>query len=226
MLKKNTNWRNAILFGLTFCLCPAVVEAKSQPLARRLTVAVHDHAGVSADTLAEAERTAEAIFKDAGLELQLVDCEPPPEETQAERACTTPQFPNYLQLTIAGRSTSLKDSALGVAYLGPDGTGCYSDVFLKPTEDVQERVLLLRVGVLLGHVMAHEIAHLLLGRDSHSTTGIMRAHWTVQDLESAAKHALLFTQSQATTMRARVAESLCPAESGLIATRRGLEPAN
>lgn len=217
--------KNATLLGLTLCLCPAVVEATSQPLAGKLTVAVHDHAGVSADTLADAERMAEAIFREAGLEVQLVDCEPAPERTRAERACTTPQFPNYLQLTIAGRSTSLKDSALGVAYLGADGTGCYTDVFLKPTEEVRQRVPL-RVGVLLGHVMAHEIAHLLLGRDSHSTTGIMRAHWTDQDLENAGKHALRFTQSQATIMRVKLAESLCPTASGLIATRRSFEPAD
>ncbi len=34
---------------------------------------------------------------------------------------------------------------------------------------------------LLGHVLAHEIAHLLQGIIRHSHTGLMRAHWTVED---------------------------------------------
>ncbi|PYV32761.1 MAG: hypothetical protein DMG22_12175 [Acidobacteria bacterium] len=34
------------------------------------------------------------------------------------------------------------------------------------------------LAVLLGRAMAHEIGHLLLGANSHSRTGIMRASWS------------------------------------------------
>jgi hypothetical protein len=30
----------------------------------------------------------------------------------------------------------------------------------------------------LGHVIAHEVGHLLLGKDSHSPSGLMSARWT------------------------------------------------
>jgi hypothetical protein len=35
---------------------------------------------------------------------------------------------------------------------------------------------------LLAHVLVHEITHLLQGIDRHSSTGIMKAHWTPHDL--------------------------------------------
>jgi len=56
---------------------------------------------------------------------------------------------------------------------------------------------------ILGHAMAHEIGHLLLG-PSHSPAGIMRAEWTRKDLESAARNELSFTPQQMELLRASV----------------------
>ncbi len=39
--------------------------------------------------------------------------------------------------------------------------------------------------VILGHAAAHEIGHLLLGSNSHSPQGLMRARWSRQDLQNA-----------------------------------------
>jgi hypothetical protein len=52
--------------------------------------------------------------------------------------------------------------------------------------------------------MAHEIAHLLLGTNSHSAEGIMRAQWQKEELVSATKGELLFTARQAQAMRQRL----------------------
>jgi hypothetical protein len=38
------------------------------------------------------------------------------------------------------------------------------------------------IGTLLGHVMAHEITHLLQGVELHSDRGLMKAHWSTRDL--------------------------------------------
>lgn len=45
---------------------------------------------------------------------------------------------------------------------------------------------------LLGHVMAHEITHVLERRDQHSATGVMKANWTANDYEAMAVHPLSF----------------------------------
>jgi hypothetical protein len=52
--------------------------------------------------------------------------------------------------------------------------------------------------------MAHEIGHLLLGSNSHSATGIMRAQWSRKDLQRASLEILRFTPAQAERIRADV----------------------
>ena len=53
---------------------------------------------------------------------------------------------------------------------------------------------------VLGHVMAHEIGHLLLGTNAHSTVGIMRPQWQGPELRSIGMGTFLFTPEQARTM--------------------------
>jgi hypothetical protein len=47
--------------------------------------------------------------------------------------------------------------------------------------------------IILGHAMAHELGHLLLGTNSHSSDGLMRAQWNRGDLAEAARGNLLFS---------------------------------
>jgi hypothetical protein len=56
------------------------------------------------------------------------------------------------------------------------------------------------VGVVLGHVIAHEAGHLLIG-NVHDKTGIMRADWDYQQWKEAAAGRLLFSRSQAEQIR-------------------------
>jgi len=64
-------------------------------------------------------------------------------------------------------------------------------------------------GVLLGHLAAHELGHLLLGAGSHSSRGIMHVPWRVKELEIIAQGLMTFTPSEAKRMlmniRARIA---------------------
>jgi hypothetical protein len=46
---------------------------------------------------------------------------------------------------------------------------------------------------LLGHVMVHEITHILQGSNWHAETGIMKPNWTVEDLLTISEQALPFT---------------------------------
>jgi hypothetical protein len=56
---------------------------------------------------------------------------------------------------------------------------------------------------ILGHAMAHEIGHLLLG-PGHSQVGIMQAEWTREDLARAARNELSFTPQQMELLLAAV----------------------
>ena len=57
---------------------------------------------------------------------------------------------------------------------------------------------------ILGSVMAHELGHLILGSNSHSPTGIMRARWEHGELRRLERGSLVFTDEQAERMRVKV----------------------
>ena len=62
--------------------------------------------------------------------------------------------------------------------------------------------------VILGHIMAHEMGHRLLGADRHSRNGIMRAGWTRKDAQLASRGELLFTRTQGKRIRAQVLDRI------------------
>src|SRR5690348_8534596 len=62
--------------------------------------------------------------------------------------------------------------------------------YARPYEGTDIRVFFDRISgnweprmvpVILAHVLAHEITHILERIDRHSSCGIMKAHWDVQD---------------------------------------------
>ena len=57
---------------------------------------------------------------------------------------------------------------------------------------------------LLGTVIAHELGHLLLPYDSHTSRGLMRAEWDHRQLKDMASGLLAFTPEQAELIRRRV----------------------
>jgi hypothetical protein len=58
---------------------------------------------------------------------------------------------------------------------------------------------------LLGSVIAHELGHLLLGEHSHSSGGLMQAHWRSEQLKRMEMGNLLFDATAAAQLRSRAA---------------------
>jgi hypothetical protein len=58
-------------------------------------------------------------------------------------------------------------------------------------------------GSIFGHILAHEIGHVLERVDSHAQTGLMRAHWTEQDFASMKFDSFGFTPEDARWIRER-----------------------
>ena len=48
-------------------------------------------------------------------------------------------------------------------------------------------------GMLMGHVIAHEIGHVLQGVDRHSETGLMKERWSAQEIKEMWRTRLRFT---------------------------------
>ena len=49
------------------------------------------------------------------------------------------------------------------------------------------------VSILLGHVIAHEVTHILQGVARHSESGVMKANWTGADYQQMSREPLQFT---------------------------------
>ncbi len=133
-----------------------------------------------------------------------------PAPTWSELDCARFEWPAYLAVRIVPRSMHSASEVFGVAFLSDEGTGCYSDVFYDRARELHADW---NVGLsdILGNVMAHELGHLLLGSNSHSGAGIMRAQWQAEELRRLSRGSLWFTSEQASHMRGKLNGASLPA---------------
>lgn len=169
----------------------------------RLTVSVYNDAAVPADVLKLAENEAYQIFRQAGIELYWLNCKVPAVSEEASRVCREAVFPEHLHLRIVRKSLGLKGETMGISFQSDDGSGCYADLFYEPMEQLH-RSDGADLASLLGDVAAHEIGHLLLGTNSHSAAGIMHAHWIAEELATASRGELVFSEKESRRMKARL----------------------
>jgi len=165
-----------------------------------ITVAIYDDAHLSPHVLAEAEDEATRIYQKAGLTISWIECKSSKADAAPDLRCQDPPSATHLKLRIVPHALKSSDDIFGVAFLSAEGTGAYRDVFYDSVEKLDRdwHVGLARV---LGHVIAHELGHLLLGSNAHSRQGIMCPNWHGGELRLASMGALLFSEEQAQFMR-------------------------
>jgi hypothetical protein len=185
-------------------------------------VSVYDDTGLGPQTIREAEEVSSTIFARAGIEVHWLNCGANGEVTHVSSDCAKAKFPDRLQLRFRRKAqgTGLPPDTLGVSYLTESGDGCYSHVFVEPVETLRSRYPV-SLGMILGDVATHEIAHLLLGTNAHSVGGIMRPNWGVRELESANMGTLVFYREQREKMAARLNAGLRRNDQLTLAVTRG-----
>jgi hypothetical protein len=191
--------------GLIMLCSAQVVAANGHRQLARLRVSVFNSAPISAETIERAEGEASRVLRDAGVEIIWLNCPQRKEQEAALGRCVEAQFPFHLHLTIVRASRGLKVSTVGIAFSGEDGRGCYADLFHDVIQQLQEETHV-PAAAILGHAMAHELGHLLLGTSSHTPIGLMRAHWDREDLIQAAKGNLRFSHDQSLRILRRLAQ--------------------
>jgi hypothetical protein len=179
----------------------------SQPAdsgASRVTVAIYDDVGLSSRLLAKAEDETSRVYQKAGVAISWIVCKSSNLRIELDLRCQDPPSAMHLNLRIVPHSRNFSDGVFGVAFLSAEGTGAYGDVFYDSVEELDRdwHVGLARV---LGHVMAHELGHLLLGSNAHSRQGIMCPSWHGDELHLASRGTLLFSKDQSRFMRERLA---------------------
>jgi hypothetical protein len=173
-------------------------------VAPAISVSIYDDVQLSPRVLAEAEDETARVYQKAGITISWIECKSSKTDSAPDLRCQDPPSAMHLNLRILPHASKSGDGIFGVAFLSAEGTGAYSDVSYNSAEELDRdwHVGLARV---LGHVMAHELGHLLLGSNAHSRQGIMCPSWHGGELRLASMGALLFSQEQAQFMRERLA---------------------
>ena len=187
---------------------PGMRQAEAPKPESKIQVFVYNYDGVSSQTLAQAERTANRIYLYAGIKIQWLDCPLASKDADQFPDCQVVPGPTRLALRILSQSMADRvrqtDGSFGFAMIPEDGSfAIMANVFSHDAEQLADRNGMRR-GAMLGHLAAHELGHLLLGAGSHSSRGIMHVPWCVKELELITQGLMTFTPSEAERMRTNI----------------------
>lgn len=167
-----------------------------------VTIRIYSDVHIAPQTQGQAEQEAARIFHQAAIEITWIDCEAA--TTARDPRCHIAPDAKHLVIRIVAKASSAADFIFGMAFLSEtDGYGVYSDVFFGSLEKLHQESGA-SLGRILGHVMAHEVGHLLLGSKAHTNIGIMQPHWYAEQLGAISRGSLFFTPEQATLMQKRL----------------------
>ena len=177
-----------------------------EPSHPKITVRTYNYA-ISSGLLARSEGEATVILNHAGLEVAWVNCLLEGREEGNYSGCQVPMgAADFVVKILTAREADrfTHHEVLGQALeCAKDWIGCSAYVFHRNFQEI-ERYVDATEAQLLGHALAHEIGHLLLGPNSHTSIGVMRAHWRQQDFLTIARSYLFFTDQQSRRIRDEV----------------------
>jgi hypothetical protein len=176
---------------------PAHALAFDQPTT--ITIGVYDYAHAGSEVLLKAERTTSEILGHAGVHLEWLAC-PISDTALSDPGCANLPGPSRITMHIMASPGKLRarlnDDVFGFAAAGEQGEfGCDAWVFYDRVKGASAEVKL-SLPQILGSVIAHELGHLLLGANSHTLQGLMRAHWSRDQLLAADLSQLRFSDQQ------------------------------
>jgi len=185
---------------LTAITCRAGVILASESPDITITVHVYNYATVSEKTLSRAKQEAGRIFRNAGLTALWVDHALSVEDRRHPHRSTDSWDGTDCVLRLLAQSREASSiNAMGEALSLVE----IANVFVNRVAE-KAAISELSVSRMLGHAIAHEIGHLLLGNNSHSPGGIMAAPWTKQDLWHMHRGDLLFTSQEVARIQQEV----------------------
>jgi hypothetical protein len=195
---------NALTVAVLLCSATFSGQAKDKQL-----VLVYNTASVAPDVMIEAEAQASRIFREGVIELQWMNCTMAVAEHPETDPCRAHFNESSIYIQVLPSAGAFpNERALAHAAVANEG-GVRATVFF----DRVRKFMASNGGdcslvQLLGHVMAHEMGHLLLCLPGHSSRGIMAGPWSGKELQKAALGELRFTPAEAAKMREAVTERL------------------
>lgn len=184
-------------FSMTLCILgilgsrAALAEVKATTT---LTVLLFNRSQASDDTLIRAKLAIDSIFSESGVRLAWTDCPLQPDSV-SQPLCRDKSAPGEIRVRILDRQfkSYLPDNAFGFA-IPPVWATVYYEPALRLARTATDSES--NVSVILSCLIAHEIGHLLLGRNAHAADGVMTARWDVVQIQQALRRDLRFTPEQ------------------------------
>jgi hypothetical protein len=224
--------RTNVALGLLMIggLCGMTQKSAAQESRLIFTVHVSNFAAIDSKTFVDAEAFATAIFRKSGVEARCVTALGQSGEKLEETDAQKPFTLSHLRLSILPRVMAdrfgMRDTVMGLAP-GSGANRRQTYVFYAKVEALAQhpgsvdlagpQYYNVTKALILGHLMAHEIGHILLNLEIHTATGIMRGDWNMKDLLDAASGRLVFSTQQAEVIRTDVARRMSQQENLQIA---------
>jgi hypothetical protein len=186
------------LIGIRGLARSETVLADQNDACRTITVQIYNYSQASPAILTRAEHEAGQILSAAGLQSVWLECPVKPLTAESPGPCQEAQAGTDLRLRIlsAPIQNKFQDTVFGFA-VHPVLASVYYDYAQRRAKlDDAE----FELPVILGGVMAHELGHLLLGSNGHSTAGIMQPRWESGQVRQLLMGALQFTPEQSKRM--------------------------
>jgi hypothetical protein len=172
-----------------------------------LTIVVRDQAHVKVESLASAKQVVIRIMSAAGFAVTYLDTEdvlnarvPLTDSSQSKllrcgflTVVILPRVTSGATPNEAAGSSVVTSGPYRRAYVFFDRVKAFSEVAIPNRREI--------VGTVLGHVIVHELGHLLMPEKPHTTFGIMRGVWDEYQVKEAAMGFLWFYGGQAEAMR-------------------------
>jgi len=202
---------------LALALAPALLgdQPPGPSQCQELTLRQYNYAKLHPHVLREARREAARLFENFGVKPHWLLCPTSPSEMQSNRECADELAPSDLVLNLLPPSMSkkygFKNGIFGFALPTAKGApGNHISLFVARVTDLAYHgsvgtTLQDAQAIILGHMIAHEIGHLLLGPNSHSSKGLMRFPWTKKVLQEMERGRLNFTIDEQSKIRLEMA---------------------
>jgi hypothetical protein len=177
-------------------LLPAAAQSSS-PLRVEISVRIYQRADLPAAARQAAMRIAGEALAAAGVAVSWREC---------DAACAVPDAGELIVrlLRAADASTGIDRRVLGDAFVDiAHANGVLATIYVDHVAQLAEASAS-DMAMLLGRAIAHELGHLLLATNTHSTRGLMRAKWTRDDLRRERPVDWRFTEEDAQAMRERL----------------------
>lgn len=162
-------------------------EAAATPA---ISARIHDYASLPVDLVRRAQQRASEVYGSIGVTLQWLDPIRPLElmAEPIEPAAGATRSGRELLIVILtadmARRHTIGPDVVGLAAATLGGGGRVAYVVSERISQISNQAECHAMDVM-GLVVAHEIAHLLLPFGSHSAVGLMRPRWRVEDFRQA-----------------------------------------